>query len=145
LNGILLTLKTGTVRTIMASKTFDTLIDQIGSMTVLELADFVKALEEKFGVSAAMPVAAAPAAAAGAAAAAPEEEKSEFKVTLQDGGADKIKVIKALRQVAPQLSLSDAKKAVEEAPTVIGEAVAKADAQKMKETLEAAGAKVQLS
>jgi large subunit ribosomal protein L7/L12 len=128
----------------MASKTFDTLIDQIGGMTVLELADFVKALEEKFGVSAAMPVAAAPAAAAGAAAA-PEEEKSEFKVTLQDGGADKIKVIKALRVVAPTLSLSDAKKAVEEAPTVIGETVAKADAQKMKETLEAAGAKVQLS
>ena len=128
----------------MASKSFDKLIEEIGGMTVLELADFVKALETTFGVSAAMPVAsAAPAAAASATEAV--EEKSKFKVTLQDGGADKIKAIKALKQVVPTLSLGDAKKAVEEAPTVIAEAASKDDAKKMKEALEAAGAKVQLA
>ena len=125
----------------MASKTYEKMIDDIGNMTVLELADLVKKLEEKFGVSAAAPVAvaAAPAAAAGAA-----EEKSEYKVTLQDMGTEKIKVIKALKAVTA-LSLSDAKKAVEEAPSVIAEAASKEDAQKLKEALEAAGAKVQLS
>ncbi|MEX0848844.1 MAG: 50S ribosomal protein L7/L12 [Candidatus Dependentiae bacterium] len=126
----------------MASKSYDKLIDEIGNMSVLDLADFVKSLEEKFGVSAAMPTAAAPAA--GATAEEAVVEKSEFKVTLQEAGSEKIKAIKALRSVT-QLSLSDAKKAVEEAPTVIGENVAKEDANKMKEALEAAGAKVQLS
>lgn len=128
----------------MASKSYDKLIDEIGNMSVLDLADFVKALEEKFGVSAAMPAAAAPAAGVAGAEAAPAEEKSEFKVTLQEAGSEKIKAIKALRSVT-SLSLSDAKKAVEEAPTVIGDNVAKEDANKMKEALEAAGAKVQLS
>lgn len=128
----------------MASKSFENIIENISSMSVLELAELVKALETKFGVSAAMPAAAAaPAAAAPAAAAA--EEKSEYKVTLEDSGADKIKVIKALRQVIPTLSLTDAKKATEEAPSVIAEAASKDDAKKMKETLEAAGAKVKLS
>lgn len=128
----------------MASKSFEKLVQEIGGMTVLELSDFVKELETTFGVSAAMPtMAAAPAAAAAAPAAA--EEKSSYKVTLQEGGSDKIKVIKALRQVAPQLSLGDAKKAVEEAPSVIAESASKDDANKMKETLEAAGAKVQLA
>lgn len=127
----------------MASKSFEKLIDEIGNMTVLDLADFVKALEEKFGVSAAMPVAAAPAA--GAVAAEATAEKTEFKVTLQDSGAEKIKVIKALRQVLPTLSLADAKKAAEETPTVLGETVSKEDAAKMKEALEAAGAKVVLA
>ncbi|HSW73654.1 MAG TPA: 50S ribosomal protein L7/L12 [Candidatus Limnocylindria bacterium] len=126
----------------MATKTFDKLIEEIGSMTVLELADFVKALEDKFGVSAAMPMAAAPAAAAAPVAAA--EEKSKYKVTLQDGGADKIKTIKALKSVT-SLNLTEAKKAVDEAPTVIAEEASKDDAKKMKEALEAAGAKVQLS
>ena len=127
----------------MASKSFEKLIDEIGNMTVLDLADFVKALEEKFGVSAAMPVAAAaPAAGAPAEAAV---AKSEFKVTLQDSGAEKIKVIKALRQVLPAMSLADAKKAAEETPTVLGETVSKEDAAKMKEALEAAGAKVVLA
>jgi large subunit ribosomal protein L7/L12 len=129
----------------MASKSFDKLIDEIGGMTVLDLADFVKALEEKFGVSAAMPVASSAAAAAPAAAGEVVEEKSKFKVELKDGGADKIKVIKALKVVVPTLSLGDAKKAVEEAPTVIAEAASKDDAKKMKEALEAAGAKVVLS
>lgn len=118
------------------------LIEEIGGMTVLELAELVKSLEEKFGVSAA--AMAAPAAAPAAAEAAPAEDKAEFKVTLTDGGSEKIKVIKALRQVTT-LALTEAKKAVEDAPTVLGESVPKEDAQKMKETIEAAGAKVELS
>jgi len=127
----------------MASNSFDKLIDEIGKMSVLDLADFVKALEEKFGVSAAMPVAAAPAAQAGEAAAE-KEEKSEYKVTLKAAGEKKIDNIKALRKVT-QLSLSEAKKAVEEAPSVIGEAVPAEDAMKMKKELEAVGATVELS
>ncbi|OGB83475.1 50S ribosomal protein L7/L12 [candidate division TM6 bacterium RIFCSPHIGHO2_12_FULL_32_22] len=123
------------------SKGFDQLIDQIGNMTTFELSDLVKAIEEKFGVSAAMPVAAA-APAAGQAAAT--EEKTQFKVTLKESGTDKIKVIKALRTVT-QLSLTDAKNAVEGVPSLLGDAVPKADAQKMKEVLEAAGAKVELA
>jgi large subunit ribosomal protein L7/L12 len=128
----------------MASKQ-EQLLTDIGNMTVLELAELVKALETKFGVSAAMPV-----MAGGAAAAAPEaggkkeEEKSEYKVELSDGGPDKIKTIKALRSVTT-LGLTEAKKAVEEAPSVIAEAASKDDAKKMKEALEAAGAKVKLS
>ena len=113
-------------------------------MSVLELAELVKALEEKFGVSAAMPVAAAPAAASASEAPAQAEAKSEYKVTLKDGGPEKIKTIKALRQVTT-LGLTEAKKAVEEAPTVIAEAASKDDAKKMKEVLEAAGAKVELA
>jgi len=128
----------------MASNSFDKLIEEIGKMSVLDLADFVKALEEKFGVSAAMPVAAAPAAQGGAEAAAEKEEKSEYKVTLKAPGEKKIDNIKALRKVT-QLSLSDAKKAVEEAPSVIGEAVPAEDAMKMKKELEAVGATVELS
>lgn len=127
----------------MASKNFEKIIEEIGSMSVLELADFVKALEDKFGVSGAMPMmATAPAAAAAAPA---QEEKSQYKVTLQDGGSDKVKVIKALRQVVPTLNLTDAKKAVEGAPTVIAESAPKEDAEKMKKALEEAGAKVQLA
>lgn len=128
----------------MAAKSYEKFVDEIGNMTVLELADLVKALESKFGISAAMPVAAAaPAAAADAAPAA--AEKSEFKVTLKDAGAEKIKVIKALREVIPNLALSDAKKLTEETPAVIAEAVAKADAEKMKKKLEEVGAKVELA
>jgi large subunit ribosomal protein L7/L12 len=130
----------------MATKSYEQIIDQIGNLSVLELAELVKGLEEKFGVSAAMPMAAAAPAAGAAAAGEPAkaEEKSEYKVTLKDGGPEKIKTIKALRQVTT-LGLTEAKKAVEEAPTVIAEAASKADAKKMKETLEAAGAKVELS
>ena len=112
-------------------------------MSVLELSQLVKALEEKFGVSAAAPMAVAgPAAAAEAGAVV--AEKTEFKVELSDGGSEKIKVIKALRSVTT-LGLTEAKKAVEETPSVIAEAASKADAQKIKEALEAAGAKVKLS
>jgi len=118
------------------------LVEQIGNMSAFELSDLVKAIEEKFGVSAAMPTA---GAAAAGAAAAPAEEKNQFKVTLKESGSEKIKVIKALRTVVPSLSLTDAKNAVEGAPYVIGEAVAKDEANKMKEALEAAGAKVELA
>ncbi len=128
----------------MAEKAINKLIDDIGSLSVLELSDLVKALEDKFGVSAAMPMmGAAPAAAAPVAAAA--EEKAEYKVTLENGGPEKIKTIKALRTVVTDLNLTDAKKMVEEAPQVIKESIAKADALKIKEALEAAGAKVKLS
>ena len=127
----------------MAAKSYEKFVDEIGSMTVLELADLVKALETKFGVSAAMPMAAAPAAAAEAAPVA--AEKSEYKVTLKDAGAEKIKVIKALREVIPNLALSDAKKLTEETPAVIAESVSKADAEKMKKKLEEVGAKVELA
>lgn len=129
----------------MASKSFDKLIEEISNMSVLEVSEFVKALEEKFGVSAAMPVAAAAAPAAAAEAAPAEAEKAEYKVTLKNAGADKIKSIKALRAAVPALGLGEAKKAVEEAPFVIGEAIAKAEAMKIKSTMEAAGAVVELA
>lgn len=128
----------------MASKSYEKLIEEIGSMSVLDLADLVKALETKFGVSAAMPAAAAAAPVATGEVAA-KEEKSEYKVTLKEGGSDKIKVIKALRSVVNGLSLTDAKKAVEEAPSVIAESASKEDANKMKQALEEAGAKVELT
>ena len=128
----------------MTAKSYEKFIDEISSMTVLELADLVKALETKFGISAAMPVAAAaPAASADAAPAV--AEKSEYKVTLKDAGAEKIKVIKALREIIPNLALSDAKKLTEETPAVVAESVSKADAEKMKKKLEEVGAKVELA
>ena len=129
----------------MAGKSYEKMIDQIGEMSVLELAEMVKALEEKFGVSA-TPVAVAGAAPAGGDAAPAAEEKSEYKVTLQEAGSNPtVKVIKALREVVKDIPLGEAKKAVVEAPTVIAEAASKEDAKKMKEVLEAAGAKVELS
>ena len=118
----------------------DKLIEEIGKMSVVELAGLVKELEEKFGVSAAMPT----AAAAPAEQAAAQEEKSEYKVTLKEAGPEKIKNIKALRSVST-LSMMEAKKAIEDAPTVIAEAASKDDAKKIKEALEAAGGKVELS
>lgn len=119
------------------------IIDEIKKMSVIEVANLVKELEEEFGVSAAAPVAAVAAPAAGQAA--PAEEKSEFKVTLKDVGAEKIKVIKALRAAISGLSLKDAKEMAESAPSVLAESALKDDANKMKEALEAAGAKVELS
>ncbi len=124
----------------MAAKMHD-IIEQVKGMTLLEVADLVKGLEDAFGVSAAMPVAAAVAAVVAPAA----EEKSQYRVTLQDGGPKKIDAIKALRKVVPSLNLTDAKAAVENAPTVIAEAASKDDAKKIKEELEAIGAKVELS
>lgn len=122
------------------------LIKEIEGMTVLELADLVKALEERFGVSAAAPVAvaAAPAAAgAPAAAAAPVEEKTEFDVILKEVGPNKINVIKAVRELTA-LGLKEAKDLVEAAPKPVKEAVNKADAEAAKAKLEAAGAVVEV-
>ena len=124
----------------MATSNIDQMVEQVSKMSLLEVAELVKALENKFGVSAAAPV----AAAAPAAAAVAEEEKSEFKVTLKDVGSEKIKVIKALRAVT-SLTLKEAKDLAESAPAVVSESAAKDDAKKMKDTLEAAGAKVELS
>lgn len=118
-------------------------IDQIGKMTVLELADLVKSLEEAFGVSAAMPMAQA-AAPVAAAAQAQKEEKAEYKVVIKDSGDQKIAVIKELRKLVSGLSLTDAKKMVEETPSTVVESIAKDEAFKMKSQLEAAGAKVEL-
>ena len=130
----------------MATK-IEQLMTEISGLTALELAQLTKALEEAFGVSAAMPVMATAAAVAGAAPveAKKEEEKSEYKVELLDGGPDKIKTIKAVRQVKKDLGLTEAKKMVEEAPSVLAEAASKEEAKAMKEALEAAGAKVKLS
>jgi len=122
------------------------LVEEIGKMSVMDLAKLIKELEETFGVSAAAPVAAAGAAPAAAGAApAAAEEKSELKVTLKDAGTDKIKVIKALRVAVPTLSLGAAKEAVENVPFVVAEAAPKDDAKKMQKALEEAGAKVELA
>ena len=113
--------------------------EELGTLTILEAADLVKLLEEKWGVSAAAPVAAAGAAAAPAEA---EEEKTEFNVVLTEAGANKIAVIKAVREVKAGLGLVDAKKLVEGTPAVIQEAVSKDEANAAKAKLEEAGAKV---
>jgi len=126
---------------IMAQK-FDDIISSVQSMTVLELSELVKAIEEAFGVSA-MSMAAAPAADS-SSAEAPAEEKSEFKVTLKSMGNEKIKVIKALRSVIT-LGLAEAKTMVESAPITIVESMAKEEALKIKAALEEAGAVVELS
>ncbi len=123
--------------------THEEFISAIESMTVIELNDLVKALEEKFGVSAAAPVAVAGVAAAGAAAA-PAEEQTEFDVILKDAGSEKIKVIKAVREVVAGLGLKEAKEFVESCPKTIKEAVPKAEAEKIKETFAAVGATVEI-
>ena len=121
--------------------TKEEILSAIENLTVLELAELVKAAEEKFGVSAAAPVAvaAAPAAAGGAAA----EEKSEFDVILKDAGAGKINVIKAVREITG-LGLKEAKALVDGAPAPVKGGVSKADAEDIKGKLEAAGATVEL-
>ena len=121
----------------------ENIIEDIGKLSVIELAELVKSLENKFGVSAAAP-AAAPAAVAVGVVAPVAEEKTEFKVTLKEMGGEKIKVIKALRSVT-SLSLKEAKDLVEAAPSIVAESASKEDSKKMKEALEAAGAKVELS
>lgn len=117
------------------------IVDVVSKMTVLEVADLVKAFEEKFGVSAAAPVAVAAMSGAGGAAAA--EEKTEFTVELKEAGANKINVIKEVRTITG-LGLKEAKDLVEGAPKVVKDGVSKADAEKFKKQLEAAGAKVEL-
>jgi len=120
--------------------TADMLIQEIETMTVLELANLVKALEERFGVSAA----AMSAPAGGAAAAAPVEEQTEFNVELLEAGANKLNVIKAVREIVAGLGLKEAKDMVDGAPKAIKEGATKEEAQKIKEKLEAAGAKVEI-
>lgn len=117
------------------------IIDQIDKLTVLELADLVKQLEEKYGVSAAAPVAVV--AGGGAAAAAPAAEKTEFDVVLAEAGPEKIKVIKAVREIT-NLGLTEAKAFVESAPKPVKEGVAKDEAESVKKKLEDAGAKVEI-
>ena len=117
------------------------LIEDVKALTVLELSELVKALEEEFGVSAAAPVAVAAAAAAPAAAAA--EEKTEFDVILAEAGAEKIKVIKVVREITG-LGLKEAKDLVDGAPKAVKEGVSKDDAEAMKAKLEEVGAKVEL-
>ena len=123
--------------------TKEQLIEEISSMTVLEMAELVKALEEKFGVSAAAPVAVATAGVAAPAAGVATEEKTEFSVVLSAAGANKIAVIKAVREITG-LGLKEAKDLVDGAPKTVKENVAKADAEEMKKKLSAAGATVEL-
>ena len=126
----------------------DKLMEQLSGLTVLEIAGLVKQLEEKWGVSAAAPVAAAagPAAAGpgGGAAATPAEEKSTFEVVLTEMGSNKIAVIKEVRGAVPGLGLAEAKALVEGAPKTIKEGVTKQEADEMKKKIEAAGAKVEI-
>jgi large subunit ribosomal protein L7/L12 len=122
------------------SARIEEIVSQLSTMTAKELSELVKNIEQSFGVSAAVAVSAAPAAGAAVA-----EEKSEYKVTLKDVGANKINVIKALRQVVQGLGLTEAKKMVDEAPAVVKDSVPKDEAKKMKEVIEAAGAKVELA
>lgn len=116
------------------------IVDELSVLTVLEAAELSKMLEEKWGVSAAAPVA---VAAAGAAGAAPAEEKTEFDVVLAEAGANKINVIKEVRAITG-LGLKEAKDLVEGAPKTVKEGVSKEDAEKFKKQLEAAGAKVEV-
>lgn len=121
---------------------FQSLVSEIEKMSVLDLAELVKVLEEKFGVSAAAPTIAV-AAVPGAGAAEAVEEKTSFTVELTEGGANKIGVIKALRELT-QMGLKDAKDLVDAAPKVVKEGVEKAQAEEWKKRLEEAGAKVAL-
>jgi large subunit ribosomal protein L7/L12 len=121
------------------------LIEEIKGLTVLELSELVKALEEEFGVSAAAPVAvaAAPVAGGGAADAAPAEEKTEFDVILKEVGAEKIKVIKVVREVT-NLGLKEAKELVDKAPSTIKEAISKDEANSIVEKFKEVGATCEL-
>ena len=116
------------------------LLDKIGEMKVIELAEFVKAMEEKFGISAAMPVA-GPSAGSGQATEA--EEKTAWKVVLKEGGSQKIQVIKAIRE-ATGLGLKESKDMVDAAPKTVKEGLKKDEAEDLKKKLEAAGATVEL-
>jgi large subunit ribosomal protein L7/L12 len=127
---------------IMASEKVLNLIEEVKSLTVLELAELVKALEEEFGVSAAAPVAAVAAPVAGAAAPA-AEEKTEFDVVLASAGNEKIKVIKVVREITG-LGLKEAKDLVDNAPKPVKEGVSKEEAEEIKKKLEEVGASVEV-
>lgn len=122
----------------------DKLVEQLSALSVLEIAGLVKQLEEKWGVSAAAPVAAAGPAAGGAPAAPAAEEKTTFDVILKETGANKIGVIKEVRAAVQGLGLAEAKALVESAPKPIKEGVTKAEADEIKKKIEAAGAKVEI-
>ena len=124
----------------MASEKIMSMIEEVKALTVLELSELVKALEEEFGVSAAAVAVAAPAAGGAAAA---EEEKTEFDVVLAEAGASKMGVIKLVKEITG-LGLKEAKELVDNAPKAIKEGVSKADAEDIKKKLEDAGAKVEL-
>ncbi|MGM9683974.1 MAG: 50S ribosomal protein L7/L12 [Eubacteriales bacterium] len=125
----------------MASEKITNILEEIKSLTILELADLVKAVEEEFGVSAAAPVGVA--VAAGGAAAPAAEEKTEFDVVLKEFGAKKLDVIKAVREITG-LGLKDAKELVEGAPKEVKTGVSKDEAEKIKKALEEAGAVVEV-
>jgi large subunit ribosomal protein L7/L12 len=127
----------------VVSQKLQTILKTIEELTVLELADLVKALEEKFGVSAAAMAVATPAGGAGAAGAAPQEEKTSFTVVLTSSGDKKIQVIKEIRTVT-NLGLKEAKDLVEGAPKTVKEGVSKDEAAKIKKLLEDQGAKVEI-
>jgi large subunit ribosomal protein L7/L12 len=128
----------------MADITREQVVDFLSNMPVIQLAEMIKTLEDKWGVKAApVAVAAAPGAAAGGAPAAAAEEKTEFNVELKESGANKIAVIKVVREITG-LGLKEAKDLVEGAPKTLKEGVSKADADDMKKKLEEAGAKVEL-
>ncbi|MGZ4384891.1 MAG: 50S ribosomal protein L7/L12 [Gaiellaceae bacterium] len=129
-----------------AAKGVDTVFDQLGKMTVLELVELKNKIEEEWGISAAAPVAlaAAPGAAGGAAAAEEVEEKTSFDVILTAGGDKKIQVIKAVREVVSGLGLKEAKDLVEGAPNPVREGVTKDEAEQIKAKLEEAGASVEV-
>ena len=124
----------------------DKIVEQLSGLSVLEIAGLVKQLEEKWGVSAAAPVAvaASPAAGGGGAAAPAAEEKATFDVILKEMGANKIGVIKEIRSAVPGLGLAEAKALVEGAPKTIKEGVTKQEADEIKKKVEAAGAKVEI-
>ena len=125
----------------MASEKITNILEEIKSLTILELNDLVKAVEEEFGVSAAAPVGVA--VAAGAAAAPAAEEKTEFDVVLKSFGAKKLDVIKAVREITG-LGLKEAKEMVESAPKAVKEGVSKDEAESIKKSLEEAGAEVEV-
>jgi large subunit ribosomal protein L7/L12 len=120
------------------------LVDGVKELSLLEVSELVKALEDEFGVSAAAPMMMAGAMPAGGAAAAPAEEKTEFNVVMTSAGSNKIGAIKAVRTLKPELGLAEAKAFVEKAPQTVLENAKKEDAEKAKKTLEEAGATVEL-
>ena len=122
----------------------DKIVEELSGLTVLEAADLVKALEDKWGVSAAAPVAVAAAGGGGGGDAAPAEEKTEFDVILTSDGGEKIQVIKAVREVKSGLGLAEAKGLVEGAPIAVLEGASKDDAEAAKTKLEAAGAAIEI-
>ena len=124
----------------MASEKSTNILEEIKSLTIIELADLVKAVEEEFGVSAAAPVG---VAVAGAAAAPAAEEKTEFDVILKGDGGKKLNVIKAVREITG-LGLKEAKEMVESAPKAVKEGVSKDEAESIKKTLEESGAEVEI-